>query len=56
MNTVFCVSCVFKMLNEISKPKFCFNCCDGLSLGSSAPTKEEEEVVGNNSLCVGIEK
>ena len=56
MNKVFCVSCGFKILYEISKPKFCSNCGDGLSLGSSAPTKEEEEVVGNNSLGVDIEK
>jgi hypothetical protein len=55
MNKVFCVSCGFKILYEIAKPKFCSSC--GSSIGaslSSAPKEEEEEEVAN--LDVNIDK
>ena len=41
MNKIFCVSCGFKILYEISKPKFCCNCGQGAESLSSSLKKEE---------------
>ena len=43
MNKVFCVSCGFKILYEISKPKFCSSCGQGVGVVSSSSKKEEVE-------------
>jgi|TARA_R110000744_G_scaffold309374_1_gene417277 hypothetical protein len=46
MNKVFCVSCGFKILYEINKPKFCSSCGTNVnSLKASIKTEGEEEVV-----------
>ena len=43
MNKIFCVSCGFKVLYQINKPKFCSSCGGGLGSISSAEKKGEEE-------------
>ena len=44
MNKVFCVSCGFKILYEINKPKFCSSCGEPIgSVSSSAKVEEVEE-------------
>jgi len=47
MNKVFCVSCGFKILYELKKPKFCSNCGENIAGGVSTASKkaEEEETV-----------
>jgi len=42
MNKLFCVSCGFKILYEVAKPKFCSSCGESVSSISSGKTKEEE--------------
>jgi|TARA_R110000744_G_scaffold27059_1_gene66236 hypothetical protein len=44
MNKIFCVSCGFKILYEVTKPKFCCNCGQGAGSISSAAKKEGIEV------------
>ena len=44
MNKIFCVSCGFKILYEIKKPKFCSSCGTNVnSLNASTETKESDE-------------
>jgi hypothetical protein len=43
MNKIFCVSCGFKILYEINKPKFCCNCGQGAGAVSTAAKEEQEE-------------
>ena len=54
MNKLFCVSCGFKILYEITKPKFCSSCGEGVSSISSGKTKEKQEEA--SGLDVDIEK
>ena len=48
MNKIFCVSCGFKILYEVNKPKFCCNCGQGAGAISSASKEEKEEEVEND--------
>ena len=44
MNKIFCVSCGFKILYEINKPKFCSSCGTNVnSLKASTKTEAPEE-------------
>jgi len=43
MNKVFCVSCGFKILYEIAKPKFCSSCGESVASISSGTVKQKEE-------------
>jgi len=54
MNKLFCVSCGFKILYEVTKPKFCSSCGEGVSSISSGKTKEKKSEV--SGLDVDIEK
>jgi hypothetical protein len=47
MNKIFCVSCGFKILYEVTKPKFCPSCGNSLGSVSSAAKKEEGEEVSD---------
>ena len=47
MNKIFCVSCGFKILYEVAKPKFCSSCGNSLGSISSSARKEEEEEVSD---------
>ena len=42
MNKVFCASCGFKILYEVTKPKFCSGCGESVEGISSASKKEVE--------------
>jgi len=53
MNKVFCVSCGFKILYEVTKPKFCSGCGESVGGTSSAKKEESEEV---SDLDIDIEK
>ena len=53
MNKVFCVSCGFKILYEVTKPKFCSGCGESVGGISSAKKEESEEV---SELDIDIEK
>jgi len=53
MNKVFCVSCGFKILYEVTKPKFCSGC--GESVGGTSSAKKEDVEVGSE-LDIDIEK
>jgi len=53
MNKVFCVSCGFKILYEVTKPKFCSSCGEGVGGASSAKKEEVEE---GSELDIDIEK
>jgi|GEM_PF-3520700 len=54
MNKLFCVSCGFKILYEVTKPKFCSSCGENVSSISSGRVKEKEE--GGPSPNIDIEK
>ena len=54
MNKVFCVSCGFKILYEVNKPKFCSNCGQSVGVVSKSSNKEEPEP--EDSLDIDIEK
>ena len=54
MNKVFCVSCGFKILYEVSKPKFCSSCGKGVGSISSASNKENEEE--GSQLEINVDK
>ena len=56
MNKLFCVSCGFKILYEISKPKFCSSCGKGLGTVTAKAQEEEESGEQGSSLDVDIEK
>ena len=56
MNKVFCVSCGFKILYEISKPKFCSSCGKGVGSISSASNKEKEEEGAGSQLEINVDK
>ena len=43
MNKMFCVSCGFKILYEVSKPKFCSSCGHNLAGITKATVVEEPE-------------
>ena len=44
MNKIFCVSCGFKILYEVKKPKFCSSCGTNVnSLNASTETRESDE-------------
>ena len=43
MNKMFCVSCGFKILYEVSKPKFCSSCGHNFAGVSKAKVAEEPE-------------
>ena len=43
MNKMFCVSCGFKILYEVSKPKFCSSCGHNLAGITKATVAEEPE-------------
>jgi len=43
MNKLFCVSCGFKILYEVTKPKFCSSCGEAIGSVSVASKKQEEE-------------
>ena len=54
MNKIFCVSCGFKILYEINKPKFCSSCGTNInSLNASIKTEGQEE---SNPVEVDINK
>ncbi len=53
MNKVFCVSCGFKILYEVTKPKFCSSCGEGVGGTSSA---KKERVEAESELDIDIEK
>ena len=53
MNKVFCGACGFKILYEVSKPKFCSSC--GESVGGTSYAKKEE-VEEESELDIDIEK
>ena len=54
MNKIFCVSCGFKILYEINKPKFCSSCGTNISsLNASTKTEAPEE---SNPVQVDINK
>ena len=53
MNKVFCVSCGFKILYEVTKPKFCSSCGEGVGGTSSAKKEEVEE---RSELDIDIDK
>tara|TARA_R110000765_G_scaffold2550_1_gene7856 strand:+ start:951 stop:1298 length:348 start_codon:yes stop_codon:yes gene_type:complete len=53
MNKVFCVSCGFKILYEVTKPKFCSGC--GESVGGTSSAKKEDVEVGSE-LEIDIDK
>jgi succinate dehydrogenase/fumarate reductase-like Fe-S protein len=54
MNKVFCVSCGFKILYEVTKPKFCSSC--GESVGGVSAASKKEEVEETSELDIDIEK
>ena len=56
MNKVFCVSCGFKILYELKKPKFCSNCGEGVGSVSSSSTKEKEQTEEVSDLNVNLNK
>jgi predicted RNA-binding Zn-ribbon protein involved in translation (DUF1610 family) len=56
MNKVFCVSCGFKILYELKKPKFCSNCGEAIGGVSSSSTKEKEQVEEVSDLDVDLNK
>ena len=56
MNKVFCVSCGFKILYEVTKPKFCSRCGEGAGGTSAASKKEEEEDEEKSELDIDMEK
>ena len=56
MNKVFCVSCGFKILYELKKPKFCSNCGEAVGGVSSSSTKEKEQVEEVSDLDVDLNK
>lgn len=47
MNKMFCVSCGFKILYEVSKPKFCSSCGHNLAGITKATVAEEPEEESN---------
>ena len=54
MNKLFCVSCGFKILYEVTKPKFCSSCGQGIaSLSASSKKQEPEE---ENELDLDLNK
>jgi|TARA_R110002020_G_scaffold33403_1_gene101743 hypothetical protein len=53
MNKLFCVSCGFKILYEVTKPKFCSSCGESVTSISSGKTKEEKD---DSSVDINIEK
>ncbi len=56
MNKLFCVSCGFKILYEVSKPKFCSSCGKGIGSVSSASVPEEARKEEEPQLDVNINK
>jgi len=54
MNKVFCVSCGFKILYEVTKPKFCSSC--GENVGGVSAASKKEEVEEASELDIDIEK
>jgi hypothetical protein len=55
MNKMFCVSCGFKILYEVSKPKFCSKC--GHNLAGISKAKEAEEPEEESSIdSIDVEK
>ena len=54
MNKVFCVSCGFKILYEINKPKFCSSC--GEPIGSVSSSAKAEEVEETSTASIDLNK
>ena len=54
MNKVFCVSCGFKILYEINKPKFCSSC--GEPIGSVSSSAKVEEVEETSTASIDLNK
>ena len=54
MNKLFCVSCGFKILYEINKPKFCSSC--GQSVNTLSSASKEQEVEEESELNVDLNK
>ena len=52
MNKVFCVSCGFKILYEVNKPKFCSNCGEPIGSISTSKTKEKESAVSQGQYDI----
>ena len=52
MNKVFCVSCGFKILYEISKPKFCSNCGESVGSISTSKTKEKDGLASQEGFDI----
>ena len=55
MNKVFCVSCGFKILYELKKPKFCSNCGESIAGGVSTAS-EKVEIEESVDLDVDLNK
>ena len=53
MNKLFCASCGFKILYEVSKPKFCSSCGEGVGSISSSSKKGAET---ESELNIDIDK
>jgi len=56
MNKVFCVSCGFKILYEVTKPKFCSTCGESVEGISSASKKEGEGGEAGSELEIDMDK
>ena len=50
MNKLFCVSCGFKILYEVAKPKFCSSCGQSIATLSTSSKKQEPEEERNLSI------
>jgi len=57
MNKLFCVSCGFKILYEVTKPKFCSSCGEPIgSISSSAKAEEQGEVEETSMASIDLDK
>lgn len=54
MNKIFCVSCGFKILYEVTKPKFCPSC--GEKIGSVSSKMKDKEVEEEVDLDINLSK
>ena len=56
MNKVFCASCGFKILYEVTKPKFCYGCGESVEGISSASKKDGEGCEAGSELEIDMDK
>ena len=54
MNKLFCVSCGFKILYEVTKPKFCSSC--GQSVASISTSSQKQEPEEESELSIDLNK